>query len=196
MNTNGLARHYATLTPRERLPLLVAALNRRDETEAARLARSAPAAFYKIADYFPLGEALRLLGLFHVIEQLERAVVFQQASANWVQPADAADPEEEASRQRWWRLLRFAAYRLTVEAAARKQVFGEFQIDPDSYLADLPGYETLKHAEVAAETIACTPEEALAFARAYGAEDVAVLTVEGAAQAMRDFLDQRVASWD
>jgi hypothetical protein len=37
MNTHALAKHYGALTPRERLPLLVAARLRHDDAEEDRL---------------------------------------------------------------------------------------------------------------------------------------------------------------
>jgi hypothetical protein len=48
MNTKGLARHYAILTPWERLPLILAASARGDEQERSRLATSAPRVGYQL----------------------------------------------------------------------------------------------------------------------------------------------------
>lgn len=57
MNTTKLAKHYESLTPEERLPLIIAACCRGDETERARLANSAPFVTYQARHhfFFPLG---------------------------------------------------------------------------------------------------------------------------------------------
>ncbi len=57
MNTNSLARHDEILTPRERLPLIMAASARGDEAEAQRLAHSAPLVSLRVPDYFGLAKS-------------------------------------------------------------------------------------------------------------------------------------------
>ena len=54
MNTNGLARHYGSLTPEERLPLVLAATWRGDGPERARLLASAPRVAYQTGNPFAL----------------------------------------------------------------------------------------------------------------------------------------------
>lgn len=51
MNTDCLARCYGTLTPGERVPLLLAASARADAVEQDRLARSAPKHGFRLPDY-------------------------------------------------------------------------------------------------------------------------------------------------
>ena len=94
-----------------------------------------------------------------------------------------------------WASARLAAYRLCVEADAWKRVCGELNIDPEALLRDLPGYDTLRRTEEAARLSAWTPEEATAQLRRLGPADTEAPTVEGAARAMRQFIDQRVAWW-
>src|SRR5262249_47266915 len=70
MNTDRLARHYATLTPAERLPLIMAASARGDEAEYEHLARSAPRVYLQAPDTFYLAEALLLATSLHMMELL------------------------------------------------------------------------------------------------------------------------------
>src|SRR5262245_50399752 len=81
MNTHGLARLYDRLTPRERLPLIMAASGRGDETERERLARSAPREEFRVPDYFGLADGIQMLALFHIIEVLKLTTLYWHASA-------------------------------------------------------------------------------------------------------------------
>jgi hypothetical protein len=57
MNTNGIAKHYAQLTPEERFRLIMAASDRGDEAETERLTNAAkPVAFSK-PDHAPYAHA-------------------------------------------------------------------------------------------------------------------------------------------
>jgi hypothetical protein len=93
-------------------------------------------------------------------------------------------------------LIRLTAYRIRVEADAWKRLFGELKIDPEVLLRDLPGYDEVRRSEQHARIAACPPEEAAGLLRRYGPEGAAIPTVEEAARAMRDFIDQRVAWWE
>jgi hypothetical protein len=86
MNTNGLGKLYEHLTPEERLPLIIAASARGDETECTRLVESAPREGYRLPDYYGYAEALVLASLFHAIQLLDLAVLYWHASglaADW-----------------------------------------------------------------------------------------------------------------
>src|SRR5215471_19354314 len=72
-SASGLARHYGTLTAWERLPLLLAALNRGDDAEAESLASSAPTRPALVPHYYGLWEGLALLSVVHQMMQLDRA---------------------------------------------------------------------------------------------------------------------------
>ena len=99
MNTNGLAKLYGHLTPRERLPLLVAAAARGDEAERSRLVNSAPATVFKLPDYHALGEALELLGLFHLAQLLDLATRYWHASGMLGQDGWMSEDQDEEVRQ-------------------------------------------------------------------------------------------------
>src|SRR5437763_1971729 len=70
MNTNALAKHYGSLTPLERLPLLMAASVRGDEAEWQRLVMSAPKVTYRVPHQFGTGMALGEVSNLHFMEAL------------------------------------------------------------------------------------------------------------------------------
>ena len=197
MNAKALAKMYDLLTPFERLPLIIAATERGDDAEADRLARSAPRIHVALPDYYGLGDGLLLLSLFHMIGQLELGLLYWQVSglaAQWEE--FIVDKEDEARAERMRGCTRFVAYRFCVEADAWKRLCGELKIDPEALLRDLPCYGTLRRTEEAARLLAWTPEEATDQLRRLGPADAEAPTIEGAARAMREFIDQRVAWWE
>jgi hypothetical protein len=80
MNTNGLAKLYDRLTPKERLPLILAASARGDQTEQDRLAHSAPKKEWRMPDYYGLAEAMLFASLFHLLQLLDVAALFWQVN--------------------------------------------------------------------------------------------------------------------
>ena len=197
MNTDVLAKLYDRLTPLERLPLLMAAVDRGDDAEATCLSRSAPGIRVGLPDYYSVGEGLLLLALFHMIEQLDLGLVFWQAqglAADWEECA--AGKQERARVARLWDGIRMAGYRLCIEADAWRRLCAELKIDAEALLRDLRGYDAVRRTEKAARVSLWTPEEAAAYLRRLGVDDPQPPTVEGASKAMRDFIDQRVAWWD
>jgi hypothetical protein len=163
MNTDALARLYDRLTPRERLPLIMAAEERGDDAEADRLSRSAPKIHVRLPDYHGLGEGLFLLSLFHMIGQLHRGLSF------WLGAGLGGLGDEsrafkfkryKGEASRIWELARVVAYRMVVEADAWRRLCGELRIGPEVLLKDLPGYEEMQRTEEAARLAACTAEEA------------------------------------
>jgi hypothetical protein len=73
MNINHLARYYQTLTPWERLPLIMAASGRGDSTEEQRLISSAARKAVRVPDYWGLSEGLDDLAKLYLLEQLDLA---------------------------------------------------------------------------------------------------------------------------
>jgi hypothetical protein len=76
MNTNKLANLYDQLTPRERLPLLIAAGVRDDLAERERLIGSAPKQRILVPDYLELAQALFKALDWHVQTLLDLATSF------------------------------------------------------------------------------------------------------------------------
>ena len=196
MNTKALAKMYDLLTPWERLPFIVAAVNRGDAAEADRLARSAPRIHVALPDYHGLGDGLLFLSLFHAVGQLELGLLYWHVSAladQWQELV--VDEEDEARAERMWASARLAAYRLCVEADGWRRLCMDLKIDPETLLRDLPCYDTLRRTEEAARIAAWKPEEATAELRKLAGADVEAPTAEDAAKAMREFIDQRVQWW-
>ena len=71
MTTKQQARYYQTLTPWERLTLIVAASVRGDGVEEDRLACSAPKQGFRVPDYWGLAEGLDDLAKQYVLKQLD-----------------------------------------------------------------------------------------------------------------------------
>jgi hypothetical protein len=196
VNTDALAKLYDRLTPRERLALIIAAVERGDAAEADRLSRSAPRIQVGLPDYHGLGDGLLLLALFHLIGQLERGLIYWHTSATAVDWEECPARHQDHGRaERLWAVARMTAYRLCVEADAWTQFCSELHIDPEALLRDLPGYDTLRLTQEAARLLLWTAEEAATYLRRLGPPGAQPPTVEGAAKAMRDFIDQRVAWW-
>jgi hypothetical protein len=197
MKTNGLARLYDQLTPRERLPLLLAAAARGDDAEADRLANSAPRGLYRLPDYHGLGEGLTLLLLLHVQTLLDRAANFWLVTGLAEGQALAwGDGEKDPpAARRLEGVARMWAYLFGVEADAWGRLMAELHIDPDSLLRDLPFSDTIRQAEEALRPVAFSEEEATAFLRERH-EGARPVTVETVLADMRLFLDRCVERWD
>ena len=196
MNTNDLAKLYDRLTPRERLPLIMAAVERGDPAEADRLARAAPRIHVSLPDHHGLSEGLAFLTLCHVIEQLDFAVLFWQAqalAADWeAYPAGARD---KAAADRMWDVGRLAGYLLCIESEAWKRLHAELHIGPESLLRYLRGHDAVKRTEKSARALAWTPEEAAAYLRRQRSGDATLRTVEEAVRGMWDIINQRIELW-
>ena len=93
MNTNPLTKLYDQLTPRERLPLIIAAGARGDEAEQQRLKASAPRQMLQVPDYHCLAKALAEAVHYHLLTLLDLAATFWQWWGLWMaldQPGQGA----------------------------------------------------------------------------------------------------------
>jgi hypothetical protein len=79
MDAPRLAKLYDRLTPRERLPLILAAESRGDEAEVNRLHRSAPIETWRFADYLMPNMALQTLSQIYIVEQLDHIATYWHA---------------------------------------------------------------------------------------------------------------------
>jgi hypothetical protein len=198
MNTNGLAKMYDKLTPRERLPLIMAAVDRGDDAEADRLARSAPRLHFGLPDYHGLAEGLQLLVLFHLLYLQDRAIYYWRCLAMLEQDAwlCADGKESRSTDDRLEQILRMWAYLYVIEADAWKRLATELKIDPETLLGDVPCYHTLRQTEETIRLTAFTEQEAMEYLRLRGDQEARLPTVETTLADMRAFLDNRVTSWD
>jgi hypothetical protein len=194
MNTSGLARHYDTLTARERLPLILAALTRGDDAEAERLTGSAPTRPALVPHYYGLWEALSLLSVVHQTMQLER--VCSLFAATGLLQRSRVDEDEANGR------LRLVAFRFVIDAHAWGLLCAELRLDSEAILRHLPGRDLVRQVEGAARQIAFTPEEALVYLRSQpktapgppGRGEDRLDTAADVARGMREFLAEPAQS--
>src|SRR5205807_1109389 len=70
-----------TLTPSERLPLILSAMARKDEVELDRLIRTAPRVAFTVADHLALAEGLNIAAMLYQMEMLESSCLLLRLSA-------------------------------------------------------------------------------------------------------------------
>jgi hypothetical protein len=188
MNTDRLAKHYRSLTPAERLPLILAAWYRGDKQEWERLHSSAPRLAYSVADHFRLAMAHRDLGHWHRLEVLDLAALFFHSHG-----LSGTTKGEEGRR-----LLACAkvfGHLLKVKREGWRQFCEGMNIDPDFCQSSLPGHEALGLAADLAERVAFTAEGTLQFMRQEDETATASPTAEGVAAGLRKALDVRADWW-
>jgi hypothetical protein len=152
MNANGLAKHYGTLTPRERLPLIMAAAGRGDEEEARRLVAAAPKVAWSVPDHFGLAEAFFQVSSLHFMELLSLAGNYFHALGVYV----FAKGEH---KERAWEAALVLGYRLKAGLAGWRRYCAEEQFDPEFWWPAFLGLEQVQQAEKVAEKFAFTAEE-------------------------------------
>src|SRR5262249_22550990 len=84
MTTNSVSRLYDSLTPRERLPLLIAAAGRDDAVEQQRLQASAPKQMFESPDYCAHATALNETAHYHLLTLLDLGMDFWRWWGLWL----------------------------------------------------------------------------------------------------------------
>ena len=195
MNSKCLAKLYDRLTPRERLPLILASSARGDDVEGQRLAQSAPRMALRLPDYHGLGEGLFLASLFHLIGVLDVAALFWLTQGRLAEWQSWADKDEDDSLNRLDAKVRMWAYVLTAKRDGWRRFCAEFQVDPELLLSDVPGYDTVKRSEEAARLLAFSVDEARAWLRKTSTATAEVVTAESEAAAIWGFVNSREQWW-
>ena len=196
MNTNALAKLYDRLTPKERLPLLLAASARGDEAERDRLARSAPREGYWVPDYHGLAEGLLLVSLFHLLELLDLASLYWQVDGLLTQEEMLGKEAGQAVRKRFEGLTRIYAYLFIVKLDGWRRFCAEFKVDPEPLMNTLPGYESMKRAEEDARPVAFSHEEATAWMRTGRDETAEAPRVKAVVASLWAFVDKCAKWWE
>jgi hypothetical protein len=191
MTTDSLAKLYDRLRPFERLPLIIAAMNRGDDVEADRLVQSAPRIHVRLADYYGLADGLMRVTFSHMIVHFDLIVRFVLAAAT----VEKLEGTDVGKRKKAEKDLRMLGYRICVGADAWKRLCSEVKVEPEMLLGHLPGYGAMRAAEETARMFALTPEEAAACLRKSEGEEAELPTVEGSAKEMRQFIDERRVWW-
>lgn len=201
MNTKQLAKNYATLTPWERLPLIVAADERGDGAERERLLRSAPRLTFRVDHQYGLGEGFHELAKLTALQLLDLAARHWRIAAVLEGRAAFGDEEDETDR-RLWSISRFEAFEFVLILDGWNQLCAELRINGDAFLNDLPGIETVRMAEKVLRKLAFSAEEAADFLTELVAERnpnapcrVSVGGPEEVAGKMRRYLADCLAEW-
>lgn len=196
MNTNDLAKLYDRLKPAERLPLLIAAGRRGDAVESQRLSQAAPRMCLRLPDYFPLGEALQELAMWHLVQLLDLAAKFWQAWGIWGWSQHPERQGEPLDAAKLLGMVQLYAYHFEVHSQAWATFCAELRVEPAALLDFLPAYDIIQRTREHAPDLTPTQEEATDFLRLYGEEGAVPPTVEGIAGALRVLYQERTAWWD
>ena len=178
MTTNPVSRMYDCLTPRERLPLLVAAARRGDAVESQRLQMSAPKQKWEMPDYVPHADAFNEVVHYHLLTVLDLGMHFWQWWGLWLtrglrnQAADGpsrgrSGPAKAAKEQeiRAGGLVRYYAARFVAYVDGWKQFCTELHVDPEAPLDYMIGWDNVVRTESQARELAFTPQDARWFVR-------------------------------
>jgi hypothetical protein len=215
MNTAGLARHYALLTPEERFRLILAAGARGDEAEQARLVKAGGRITLSVQDHAPHAHAFRELAVQVFLDLLEEAARFADAfhHLRGEGPGDGPDDEVEGAETEdaaggdgwapWEALLHLAlaaGFVLRTKAEGWKLFCARQSVPPFAAWECFPGFDRLRHALALAEEAAFAPEVFLRWlneVRPAGAAELTEvpLTAEGVADEVEQLFRDRVAWW-
>jgi hypothetical protein len=199
IHTSTLSRHYDTLKPRERLPLIVAACLRGDEAEVELLTRSAPRQVWEMPDYYWLADKLREQAAQYLLEQLSAAALLWEAMYLLAQSKGLTAENQRGTVPDWMRL---SAYVVVARSEGWKLFCADLPLDAEAFLGILPGYEAVRRVEKAATAFAFTREQAEAYLLEYvepdddaSAVDERRVSMDGPAEiaaAMRESLEERL----
>jgi hypothetical protein len=178
MTTNPVSRLYDRLTPRERLPLLIAAATRGDPVELQRLQTSAPKQKWEMRDYVPHADALNEVANYHMLTVLDLGMHFWQWWGLWLTrglrnqvadgPGHGRGGQEKAAKELERRagcLVRYYAARFVAHVDGWKQFCAELHVDPEAPLDFMIGWDNIVRTESQARELAFTPDDAAWFVR-------------------------------
>jgi hypothetical protein len=178
MTGDSISHSYQYLTPRERLPLLIAAARRGDAVDKQRLETSTLKNTWKMPEYYPHAEALSETAHYHLLTLLDLGMHFWQWWGLWLtrglrnQAADslrsrrgAQAKAEKELEHRAGCLVRYFAARFVAHVDGWKQFSTELHIEPEALLHFMIGWDNVVRTESRARELAFTSEEALQFVR-------------------------------
>jgi hypothetical protein len=192
MNTKTLAKHYDTLGPWERVPLICAASAQGDDLERERLARSAPKVGFRVPNFYGLIDGLRSLAIIHLMICLDLAAMFWRTEGVLF---GATALDKDALGDRMERALRLLAFKLVRVATVWRSFCEGLSIDGDPFLHHLPVYEAVCRAEKDARSQAVTEEEALALLQEFGGPEARFRSISEEVDGMREYLASHLAEW-
>jgi hypothetical protein len=220
MNTDGLARHYASLTPQERFRLILAAGARGDQAEQWRLVAASGRIALLLRDHALHVHAFIELAVWVFLELMEEAARYADAFHHlrgdepWEEPdddetegADTEDAAEGGAGEEGWapwerrfHLALAAGFVLKTKAEGWKLFCERLSIPPFAAWEGLPGFGRLRRALALAEGAAVVPEVFLRWLnqiRPAGAAELTEvpLTPERVADENAQIYQDRVAWW-
>jgi hypothetical protein len=187
VDTKCLAKHYGTLSPWERFPLILAASARGDAQERDRLAVSAPRVGLRVQDYFGLAVGFIELSNRQFLELLDLA-------ATYLETMHLAGTIKGESAGRAWDAVLALGYLFNVQLAGWRLFCAEHRFDPDVCWSGLPGLDRLRRAEGVAKEAAFVAEGFARWGERSG-RNAPVPTAERIAAALRAALIARAEWW-
>ena len=188
MNTHRLRQLYDQLTPRERLPLIMAAHLRGDAADQKRLSASAPLKTLRVPNYYPLAKALRTAVHWQMQILLDLVGHFWQWWGVWMSYGVYEARDDNRKRGRGRRsaagakkrrgaddelveefrahgIARYYASRFVAHVDGWKQFCAEIHADPEAQLKLMIGWKMVAQTESAARSYLFSKEEAARFER-------------------------------
>ena len=190
MNTNTLAKHYATLSATERLSLLLAAAGRGDEVEHGRLSDAAPRVTWRVPHTF--GRALAFLGVFsqHRMERLDLAGLFFKT-------ATLADATTGKVAARLRDVVGLYGYLVKINADGWARFCEQECLDSALCEGVAPGAITLDQAAREAQTVGFTEAEAQDYVRRGGQDAPTNLkTMESVSAGLGEMFQFLLRQWE
>jgi hypothetical protein len=191
MADTPLGRLYDQLTPAERFPLILAAVQRRDEAERRRLASTAARRSYSLPDYWGLLDAFDHLSTLHLLYVLDLAADF--ATRLWEEDRVRRGRGDTPADGGIGGLL-YTGYLIRVHAEGWARLCAGYAVDPDALIRHLPGYPTARAAVRTAATASLADEAAAAYARQGEDGGAGHPTAEDVAEDYRLLL-KKLADW-
>jgi hypothetical protein len=158
MNTNRLAKHYGTLSPTERLALIVNAAARGDEQEIGRLRSSAPREDWRMSHHSQMADRLKLMLSTCLLELLNdashglRAIMFAR-SPDISGPVEKGMYSSILCAERWMDEYRLCAYCLVTRLRGWRLFAERNGLDPDFLFEGMPGWEMIGQCAEVAESV-------------------------------------------
>jgi hypothetical protein len=179
MNPHVLTKLYDKLGPFERIPLILAAEARKDETEVQRLHHSAPIRMWRFSDYLMPNIALQTLSQQYIVEQLDHIATYWHAC--WRLNDELGEKPED-----WLLSADVAAYVFTCNAEAWRRFCKELNIDGATLTVGNYRGWILQYCEEEMPKVAPSPETIMARLRENGHEDGRLVSPESLLESWRD----------
>ncbi len=180
---------YDRLTPAERLPLLLSAMARKDDTEFERLRTAAPMQPVQLCHHFAYTQTMAYLSTLFVLEQLSHA-------ANYLHAVWRLEDPNDEHPEPWLLCAYSSAYCFTINADAWKRFCEEKRLQDWRQL--VPGFPADLLLDLCQENmpkVAPSVEELTALAREQGVEDPRPATVETSLASWRNAFEVHLESW-